>query len=63
MEKGADINKEDDNGITPMLNAFLHRYKNIVNYLVKHGADINILFGDDDDDDDDGYDGFDYHMY
>jgi len=41
VERGADINKENINGLTPYHFSCENENENIVRYLVKHGADIN----------------------
>ena len=41
MEYGADINKENDVGFTPLYIACQNGHTNIIKYLVEHGADIN----------------------
>ncbi|KAG4083869.1 ankyrin [Neocallimastix lanati (nom. inval.)] len=41
VEHEADINKETDNGQTPLFDACRKENENIVKYLVEHGADIN----------------------
>ncbi|KAL6632445.1 hypothetical protein U3516DRAFT_735774 [Neocallimastix sp. 'constans'] len=37
---GADINKENEDGETPLLKAFRNRNKDLVEYLIEHGGDI-----------------------
>jgi len=41
IKRGADINKEDISGKTPLFNACKNGNEAVVKYLVKHGADIN----------------------
>ncbi|ORX86825.1 ankyrin, partial [Anaeromyces robustus] len=41
VDHGADVNKEDINGNTPIFFACQSGNENIVKYLVEHGADIN----------------------
>jgi quinoprotein dehydrogenase-associated probable ABC transporter substrate-binding protein len=41
VEKGADVNKPDPQGWTPLLNAARQRKDNIIKLLVELGADVN----------------------
>ena len=41
MEHGADINKEDCDGWTPLFSACFNEHIEIVKYLVEHGTNIN----------------------
>ena len=41
MEHGADINKGNSNGATPLYIACKNGYIEVVKYLVEHGVDIN----------------------
>jgi len=41
VEHGADVNKENDYGVTPLFNACSGGYEAITKYLVEQGADIN----------------------
>ena len=41
IEHGANINKEDRKGETPLFNVCRNGNEIIVKYLVKHGADVN----------------------
>jgi len=41
VKHGADINKEDEYGKTPLFYACLEGHENIVKYLIKYGAEIN----------------------
>jgi len=43
VEHGADINKEDNGGKTPLFITNDKGHKNIMKYLIKHGAYINNL--------------------
>ena len=41
VERGADINKENEYGETPLFEACENGKLVIVKYLIEHGADIN----------------------
>ena len=41
IEKGADVNQENKDGVTPLMTACFNGNINIVKYLVENGADIN----------------------
>ena len=41
IEQGADINKENRDGKTPLFNACEYENENLVKYLIEQGADIN----------------------
>jgi len=45
LKQGTDINKEDDDGRTPLFNAcegeYVCRCEDVMEYLVEQGADIN----------------------
>jgi len=41
IEKGADLNKEDKHGMTPLFIACKNENENLVKYLIEHGADVN----------------------
>ena len=42
IEIGADVNKEDSSGFTPLMYACLYAGSNdIIEYLLEHGADVN----------------------
>ncbi|ORX78888.1 ankyrin, partial [Anaeromyces robustus] len=41
VEQGADLNKEDWKGETPLFNACKSGNETIVEYLVEYGADLN----------------------
>jgi len=41
IEHGADINEENENGETPLINVYYSGNKELVQYLVEHGTDIN----------------------
>ncbi len=41
MEHGADINKQTDDGETPLYKECKNGHYNVVKYLVEIGADIN----------------------
>ena len=40
-EKGADVNKENNNGQTPLFSVCTYGNSEIVKYLVEHGANVN----------------------
>jgi len=40
VEHGADINKESNNGCTPLFSAYQEGHITVVKYLVEHGANI-----------------------
>ena len=42
IEHGADINKENNNGGTPLMFASKNENKTLIKYLVDHGANVNI---------------------
>ena len=42
MEQGADINKEDNDGWTPLMSTCQNRHENKVKYLVEHI--VNYIF-------------------
>jgi ankyrin repeat protein len=42
IEKGADVNAEDDSGQTPLFNAILRDHSNVVALLIEKGAKVNI---------------------
>lgn len=42
IEKGADVNIQDNNGWTPLIHAAYNSCEKNVKYLLKHGADVNI---------------------
>jgi len=41
IEQGANVNKENKKGATPIFNACLGGHEAVVQYLVEHGADLN----------------------
>ena len=41
VELGAEINKENEPGETPLFETCSNSYKAIVKYLVNHGANVN----------------------
>jgi len=41
IEYGLDINHENKDGTSPLFNACYSGNKDLVEYLVKHGANIN----------------------
>jgi len=41
MEYGADINKGNKNGFTPLPITCFNGHEDVVKYLVEHGANIN----------------------
>jgi len=41
IEHGADINIENEYGNTPLIEAYERNNQNIIKYLIKHGADVN----------------------
>ena len=41
IEKGADINKADNDGDTPLFVACQYKYMDVAKYLIENGADIN----------------------
>jgi len=41
VENGADVNKEDNNGDTPIFYACENGNETIVKYLVEHSTDVN----------------------
>ena len=38
VEHGTDINKEDNDGFTPLYNACEEGHEDVVKYLVEHGV-------------------------
>ncbi len=42
VDSGADVNKQNNNGITPLFDACDKENNTIVKYLVEHGANVNI---------------------
>lgn len=43
VEKGADPNRQDWNGYTPLINAAFAGHQLVVEYLIAHGAKVNIV--------------------
>jgi len=41
VENGADINRERNNGATPLFIACQNGHENVVKYLLEHGVNIN----------------------
>jgi len=41
VEQGAEINKEDVKGLTPLFIASFREHENIEMYLIEHGASLN----------------------
>ena len=41
--RSEDINKESDDGCTPLFDVIMNGNEVLAKYLVKHGADINLL--------------------
>jgi len=41
VEHGADINKEDNDGVTPLFISCKEGHENVVKYLMEHGENIN----------------------
>ena len=46
VEKGADINAQEDIGRTALMNASYNRHLKIVKFLIENGADVNIKNND-----------------
>lgn len=43
MDKGADINAQDENGFTPLMYAIMQHSNDAVKFLLENGANLNIL--------------------
>ncbi|USO00950.1 MAG: ankyrin repeat domain-containing protein [Alphaproteobacteria bacterium] len=42
IEKGADVNLGDNQGMTALMHASENRNLDVVEYLIKYGADVNL---------------------
>lgn len=43
VEKGTDINTQDENGFTPLMYAIMHHANDAAKFLVEAGADLSIV--------------------
>ncbi|XP_041452784.1 ankyrin repeat domain-containing protein 49-like [Lytechinus variegatus] len=45
VHDGADVNKKSRDGFTPLCNAAFWGYSHVAEYLIQHGADVNLSNG------------------